>query len=154
LSDRSPASLVDKLVFVTSKATTNAHPWTIGLATNNFDVPKVSVYTEVTKIYGGETMNSIRTDLDGSRLAMKIAGRFTFQMYKDFSAAYKQYTDKPSAVDIDLRAVEYIDSAALGMLLSMRNHFGPDIKLSLSNANSSVRKILEIARFDKTFQIV
>jgi anti-anti-sigma factor len=99
-------------------------------------------------------MNSIRADLDGHHLLLRIAGRFTFQMYKDFSAAYKQFADKPTSIDIDLQAVEYIDSAALGMLLSMRNHFGTDTKLSLSNANANVRKILEIARFDKTFQIV
>ncbi|MDB6060502.1 MAG: anti-anti-sigma factor [Verrucomicrobiaceae bacterium] len=98
-------------------------------------------------------MNSIKADLDDHHLSLRIAGRFTFQLYKDFSAAYKQFSDKPTSVDVDLGAVEYIDSAALGMLLSMRNHFGTDTKLCLSNANSNVRKILEIARFDKTFQI-
>ena len=98
-------------------------------------------------------MTPIKTDLNGNHLSIKIAGRFTFQMYKDFSAAYKQIADKPKSIEVDLRAVEYIDSAALGMLLSMRNHFGADTKLSIANANTSVRKILEIARFDKTFQL-
>ena len=60
-------------------------------------------------------MTPIKADLDGNHLSIKIAGHFTFQLYKEFSAAYKQFMDKPQSVDVDLRAVEYIDSAALGI---------------------------------------
>ena len=86
-------------------------------------------------------------------LTLKISGRFTFAIYKEFYTAYKELPEKPGSVDVDLTGVEYIDSAALGMLLSMRNYFGPEAKLRLLHANDTVRKILEIARFDKTFQI-
>jgi len=103
--------------------------------------------------YEGEAMNSIVAKVEGAHLTIKISGRFTFSLYKDFAASYKNVTGSPTHIDIDMRAVEYLDSAALGMLLSLRNYFSKDEKISLLNATDSVKKILEIARFDKKFTI-
>lgn len=99
-------------------------------------------------------MSSISTTLEDKHLTITITGRFTFQLYRDFAAAYKQVEEVPTSVDVDMSAVDYMDSAALGMLLSMQNHYENCKKLTLSNATGSVRKILQIARFDKTFQII
>lgn len=96
-------------------------------------------------------MNTVVATMQGKNLQIKINGRFTFSLYKDFSATYKNLAAAPERIDIDLRATEYIDSAALGMLLSMRNYFGPEKPIQLQNANETVRKILDIARFDKKF---
>lgn len=96
-------------------------------------------------------MNTVIATQQGPNLTIKINGRFTFSLYKEFAACYKNPTDQPEGVDVDLRGVEYIDSAALGMLLSMRNYFGPEKKIRLLHPNDTVRKILEIARFDKKF---
>ena len=98
-------------------------------------------------------MNNIAATQQGTTLTIKISGRFTFSLYKEFAASYKNQEPPPEKVDVDLRAVEYVDSAALGMLLSMRNYFGADKKISLLHANDSVKKILEIARFDKKFSM-
>lgn len=98
-------------------------------------------------------MNSIVATQQGPTLTLTISGRFTFALYKEFAASYKNIAPHPENVDVDLRAVEYIDSAALGMLLSLRNYFGPEKKVALLNANDTVRKILEIARFDKKFSM-
>ncbi len=98
-------------------------------------------------------MNTVVATLQGSNLTLKVSGRFTFSLYKEFAASYKNVDPHPERIDVDLGAVEYIDSAALGMLLSMRNHFGTDSKVSLLNPNETVRKILEIARFDKKFSM-
>ncbi len=98
-------------------------------------------------------MNTVAATQQGSNLTIKISGRFTFSLYKEFAASYKNAEQPPEKIDVDLRGVEYIDSAALGMLLSMRNFFGPDKKISLLHANETVRKILEIARFDKKFSM-
>jgi HptB-dependent secretion and biofilm anti anti-sigma factor len=97
-------------------------------------------------------MVAVVAQQDKDHLTLKVSGRFTFSIYKEFYSAYKELAEKPRSVDVDLRGVEYMDSAALGMLLSMRNYFGPEAKLRLLNPNDTVRKILEIARFDKTFQ--
>lgn len=96
-------------------------------------------------------MNSVVATQQGPNLTIKISGRFTFSLYKEFAAAYKNLTEQPQAIDVDLRSVEYLDSAALGMLLSMRNYFGAEKTISLLHPNDTVRKILEIARFDKKF---
>ena len=96
-------------------------------------------------------MNTVNAIQQGQNLTIKISGRFTFSLYKEFAAAYKNLQEQPDKVDVDLRAVEYIDSAALGMLLSMRNYFGPEKKISLLHPGDTVKKILEIARFDKKF---
>lgn len=98
-------------------------------------------------------MNTVVATQQGSDLTIKVSGRFTFSLYKEFAASYKQLETQPQNINVDLRAVEYVDSAALGMLLSMRNFFGPDKKIALLHPNDTVRKILEIARFDKKFSI-
>ena len=49
--------------------------------------------------------------------------------------------------------VEYLDSAALGMLLSMKNALGQQSKIELQGANEFIKNILMISRFDKRFDI-
>ncbi len=99
-------------------------------------------------------MVAVVVQQDNRHLTLKISGRFTFSIYKEFYSAYKDLSEKPGSVDVDLQGVEYMDSAALGMLLSMRNYFGSEAKLRLLNPSHTVLKILQIARFDKTFQVV
>jgi anti-anti-sigma factor len=98
-------------------------------------------------------MVAVVAQQDGTHLTLRISGRFTFVVYKEFFPAYKELPEKPASVDVDLGEVEYIDSAALGMLLSMRNYFGPEARLRLINARGTVRQVLEIACFDKTFEL-
>ena len=97
---------------------------------------------------------SIQSKMQDGVLTISVTGRFTFQLFREFSDAYQNIGDKPTLVDVDLGAVDYVDSAALGMLLSMSGHFEDGTDIRLSKPNSTVRKILEIARFDKTFDIV
>jgi HptB-dependent secretion and biofilm anti anti-sigma factor len=99
-------------------------------------------------------MVAVVAQQEGSHLTLIISGRFTFSLYKEFFPAYKELPQRPASVDVDLAAVEYIDSAALGMLLSMRNYFGPEARLRLLNAPDMVRRVLEIACFDKQFELV
>ena len=98
-------------------------------------------------------MNTVVATQQGPHLTIKLSGRFTFSLYKEFAACYKNLSEQPDRIDVDLRAVEYVDSAALGMLLSMRNHFGPTKTVALLHPSDTVRKILEIARFDKKFTV-
>jgi anti-anti-sigma factor len=68
--------------------------------------------------------------------------------------AVLQNKDVDSVV-IDLAAVEYLDSSALGMLLMLRDRTNTAKKsLSLANPRGMVKQALEIARFDKLFSIV
>jgi anti-anti-sigma factor len=99
-------------------------------------------------------MVSVAAQQEGSHLTLKVSGRFTLALYKEFFPAYKELPERPVSVDVDLSEVEYIDSAALGMLLSMRNYFGPEARLRLLHAPDTVRRVLDIACFDKTFELV
>lgn len=93
------------------------------------------------------------TQWDGSHLKIGIEGRFTFAVHEEFFAAYKELAKTPDSIDVDLGQVEYLDSSALGMLLALRNYFGPDLPVRLRNATGTVRRVLDMASFEKAFEI-
>ncbi|MFP4147247.1 MAG: STAS domain-containing protein [Halorhodospira sp.] len=97
----------------------------------------------------------IRTEREdeGQTLVMYIQGFFDFSLHKDFRQAYKGVEGVRRYV-IDLRETEYMDSSALGMLLLLRE-FAGDLggEVILRNCSREVRKILEIANFQRLFTI-
>lgn len=97
-----------------------------------------------------------RTELVRSRLAngvltITIEGRFDFNRHQEFRRAYENM-GKLSEVVLDLVSTEYLDSSALGMLLVLRETVG-DAKVRIVNARPAVKRILEIANFQKLFQV-
>lgn len=82
-----------------------------------------------------------------------IQGRFDFSVQKDFRAAYR---DCPPSMNyrVNLAEVEYMDSAALGMLLLLRQHAGDTREcVTLLRPQEAVNKVLRVANFDRIFQI-
>lgn len=77
-----------------------------------------------------------------------IDGRFTFQRHKEFTSSLEQAI---SPLIIDLSQTEYVDSAALGMMLIARERKGP---VTLRGATGTVKDTLQIASFNKIFTIV
>lgn len=98
-------------------------------------------------------MDSVIAQVRDGILFIEVAGRFTLPFFRDFYTAYKGLRTTPEAVEVDLAAVDSIDGIGLGMLLSMRNYFGPGMPISLCNASPPVRKHLCIAALDKHFVI-
>lgn len=94
-----------------------------------------------------------RLEGGGERLLIEIEGRFDFGVQKAFRAAYLEHPEVGVYV-VDLSRVDYMDSAALGMLLLLREHAG-DLKdrVRLRAPGDQVRKILEVANFHKLFHI-
>lgn len=91
---------------------------------------------------------------DGKQFIIRVKGKFDFSMVQEFRQAYSEVGDQPVYIIIDFRETEYIDSAALGMLLNMRKALGGAAKsIQLINCRPEIRKILDISRFDKLFQI-
>lgn len=87
------------------------------------------------------------------KLTISISGNFDFSIQKAFREAY-QNTDDVISYGIDLANTDYMDSAALGMLLLLRKHAGGDnADVSLNGVNDTVRKILDVAKFDRLFNI-
>ncbi|MBC7778616.1 MAG: STAS domain-containing protein [Proteobacteria bacterium] len=90
------------------------------------------------------------------RARITLSGRFDFYAHRQFKTAYEgQITAMDvSAIEIDLRDVEYLDSAALGMLLLLRDQASVAHKtVILTNCRGVVLQILEIANFKKLFTI-
>lgn len=88
--------------------------------------------------------------IDNKASGMKIAlsGRITFADHTDMNALIATIKEKAGRmVTIDLTAVEFIDSSALGMLLLIRDAVGGQSGLSIQNARGQVKRIMSLARF-------
>ena len=91
---------------------------------------------------------------DGKMVTIRISGRFDFSSHHDFRAAYSQVDPMKAGYIIDMKDTEYMDSAALGMLLVLRERAGNDAaKITLSGCRPDVQRILDISRFDQLFSI-
>ncbi|AQQ01829.1 MULTISPECIES: STAS domain-containing protein [Pseudoalteromonas] len=92
--------------------------------------------------------------IDGTTLTIQIKGKFDFNLVQSFRQAYAQINESIIKVVIDLRETEYMDSSALGMLLNMRKTIESQVStIQISNCQPQLRKILQISRFDKKFDI-
>ncbi|WP_428775817.1 STAS domain-containing protein [Vibrio sp.] len=94
----------------------------------------------------------IKVDREDRHVTISVEGAFGFNLVQEFR---RSYTDrKDFKFTLDLRKVDYIDSAGLGMLLNMQNYLDQaDKAIRITNTLPQVRKILMISRFDKKFQI-
>lgn len=92
----------------------------------------------------------------GSSARLVLEGRFDFHSHKDFRTAYEIPLAKNEIRDIilDFRQVDYLDSSALGMLLLLREKAeAAGKKAKLANLSGSVKQVMEIANFNKLFEI-
>ncbi len=89
-----------------------------------------------------------------NELVVKISGRFDFSLHQDFRKLSESQANNVKAISIDLSRTDYIDSSALGMLLILRDKVGDNKSaIKIINAKPDVKKILEIANFDKLFTL-
>ena len=95
----------------------------------------------------------VTKEKNGRSIIISPDGRFTFDVAREFRAAYR---NEPPTVTyiVDLERTEYMDSAALGMLLLLRQH-AEEVRerVRLINSKSNIRDLLEIAQFNKYFII-
>lgn len=95
----------------------------------------------------------------GDALTIRVSGNFDFHMHREFQRAYQNLSSSPKKYRIDLSETLHIDSAALGMLLLLRDHCLGDeddagqCKVELLNANDHVENILTVSNFDKIFTL-
>lgn len=89
-------------------------------------------------------------------VTINISGQFNATMHREFRDAYKDSVANPAGYSfiVNLAKTEYMDSSALGMLLLLKEHVGSDAKnVSITQANQTIRDILEIAKFDTLFTL-
>jgi len=83
-------------------------------------------------------------------------GRFDFSQHRAFRDACEGALANPyiQVVHVDLREVSYLDSAALGMLLLLRDKAKTTQKtVSLATKPGTVRDILRVAHFQDLFAL-
>ncbi|MDX1491081.1 MAG: STAS domain-containing protein [Pseudohongiellaceae bacterium] len=91
---------------------------------------------------------------DGRKQIIKIQGRFNFSMHLEFRDAYSNVTGGGTTFVLDFSEVTYLDSAALGMLLLLREHAEKNGgKVEITRVNDDVKRVLIIANFDSLFTI-
>lgn len=96
---------------------------------------------------------NVRSRISNKDLFIQISGKFDFSIHQDVRKAYINITPASiENIEVDMMAVEYLDSAALGMLLLLAEHF-PDIKIRITHTGKAVRQVLDIANFSKKFDI-
>ncbi|MDO8812585.1 MAG: STAS domain-containing protein [Gallionella sp.] len=99
---------------------------------------------------------AINMQILGHSARIAVSGRFDFQVHRDFKDAYTPLLDNAavSEIEIEMSKVDYMDSAALGMLLllSERAH-AANKQVALANATGTVSRVLEIANFSKIFNV-
>lgn len=98
----------------------------------------------------------IRISIADKVARMSLGGRFDFSAHRNFRDASEQLLtqDEVDMLDLDLAAVSYLDSSALGMLLMLRDKArAARREVRLSHCSQPVRQVLDIANFGKLFRI-
>jgi anti-anti-sigma factor len=92
--------------------------------------------------------------LDGKAAHIALIGDFTFEGHRPFKEASQQELDggDVATLEIDFDHVDYMDSAALGMLLLLRERFGSR-PIRLVHTRGTVRAVLDVANFGRLFQL-
>ena len=96
-----------------------------------------------------------KMSVDGNKVHININGRFDYTLSEDFRNTYRHVHGKEGlAFHVDLSEANYMDSSALGMLLNMKKTLGESVSsITISNCRPQLKKILQISRFDKKFDI-
>ncbi len=95
----------------------------------------------------------IATTDKGSKVT--LSGQFTFMDNQKFKEVIEiGRGDQVKYLELDFAAVEFIDSAGLGMLLLLREECQDrNISLSIHSARGQVAKIFAISRFEQLFSM-
>ncbi|MCA8962732.1 MAG: STAS domain-containing protein [Planctomycetes bacterium] len=96
------------------------------------------------------TVTSSKT---GDRVEIRVSGRFDYNIQQEFRAAYEPHDPRAEFI-VDLSGVDYMDSAALGMLLVLREYAGgAQGRVALTHCAPQVVELLEMANYQMLFPI-
>ena len=87
---------------------------------------------------------------------LRLEGRMDYPAHRDFRDASDKALDAPEAeaIVIDLALVDFMDSAALGMLLLLKEKAGlRNRKVVLRSPSPTILQILKMVHFQKFFEI-
>lgn len=97
-----------------------------------------------------------RVDTGDGKVVIKLEGRFDFNAHREFREVVdRAVREAERQIQVDLDAVDYLDSSALGMLLMLRDKAkGAGKDVVLANARGTVKQVIDIANFGKLFSLV
>lgn len=95
-------------------------------------------------------------NIDRNVARINMRGKFTFADHQAFKSIFEIFDDKSvEKVDFDIEALEFVDSAALGLFLLVREESEKKSKkVSLLKPQGQVKKMFGISRFYELFDIV
>ena len=96
----------------------------------------------------------ITTAIKEAQAQLFLAGCFDFNTHRDFRKAYDPVLEDATVreLHVNFTRVEYVDSAALGMLLILRDKVGEKGKtIVLSGLQGTIKQVLDVANFGKLF---
>lgn len=99
---------------------------------------------------------AIDIDVMGSKARLKISAPFDSKTYPDFRKTYEPLIGNKAlqSIEVDISAVDYIDSGALGMLVLLNERAKNASKtMTLVSVPGKVADVLKIANVDKLFSI-
>lgn len=91
-----------------------------------------------------------------SERALQIPERFDFGYHKEFTDQYQKLLKDTgvSEIALDFSSVSYLDSSALGMMvLFQKKAKAQNVSVRVRGAKDSAKEILQIANFDRLFDI-
>lgn len=95
-----------------------------------------------------------RFSKENKQLVIAIDDRFDFSLHQQFRDSYNSVTESGLKYILDLSSTDYMDSSALGMILLLKDHVQMySGELLISKPSDTVRKILEIAQFQRLMTI-
>lgn len=99
----------------------------------------------------------INVGVVGNTATIALTGNFSFNAHREFKSAYRNQLANSGIgnIVVNLAAVEYLDSSALGMLLVMRDNVQMANKsLILASPSRITQRTFDIAGFERLFTIV
>ncbi|MCB1645227.1 MAG: STAS domain-containing protein [Pseudomonadales bacterium] len=99
---------------------------------------------------------TVSVEISNDVATIRIVGSFNYSSASEFQQVCDSVSPTVSRYRIDLAQASMVDSAALGALLNLRRRLADvdiDIDIDIENPTLQVRKILEVSRMDKKFNI-
>ena len=96
---------------------------------------------------------SVASQVGPQGCTIRLSGRFGFSAYVPFRTAYRA-VHPGSQFTVDFREVHYADSAALGMLLLLRDYAGDADRIVIASCRAQPEQVLRIARIHEVFRFV
>ena len=98
----------------------------------------------------------VKQSIDNKVATLTLRGRFDFSQYSVFKEEQNRVLDKDSINEIvlDFGGLEYLDSAALGIMLVLLDKAkAKGQTVTIRRAKGVVREILDVAHFERMFII-